>query len=193
MANIDIRGGSFHFRVFLVTSYCYVILLFCSLVFQHSFSSFFFFGLLPRTSPCTEDTAQVANDMTKPQAWLQPHNPRGDLPQMSWQLQLLPSVIGTGVRMPEALISRHDRDSLVKTALPFWSFHSVHFSSRCRNVARCHILHPISACAVPGWHLDGETICQGYQTLKGKEGNVETIYLFFFLASLLQWSFCDAL
>lgn len=44
MANIDIHGGSFHFHVFLVTSYCYVILLLCSLVFQHycSFSLFFF-------------------------------------------------------------------------------------------------------------------------------------------------------
>lgn len=46
MANIDIHGGSFHFHVFLVTSYCYVILLFCSLVFQHFFF-FFFFGLPP--------------------------------------------------------------------------------------------------------------------------------------------------
>lgn len=45
MTNIDIHGGSFHFHVFLVISYWYVILLFCSLVFQHLFS--FFEGGLP--------------------------------------------------------------------------------------------------------------------------------------------------
>lgn len=49
MANIDIHGGSFHFHVFLVNSYCYVILLLCSLVFQHLF---FFFSSLEDASLC---------------------------------------------------------------------------------------------------------------------------------------------
>lgn len=93
---------------------------------------------------------------------------------MSWQLQFQPSVIGTGVHMPEALISGHDRDSLVEIALPFWSFHSCHFSSGFRNVARCCTLHPVSAYAVPGWHQDRETIFQGYKEWKWKEGDTET-------------------
>lgn len=46
MANIDIHGGSFHFHVFFVTFYCYVILLFCSLVFQHFFFFFFLFYVI---------------------------------------------------------------------------------------------------------------------------------------------------
>lgn len=58
MANIDIHGGSFHFHVFFVTFYCYVILLFCSLVFQHFFFSFFFFMSFPHSDFTIMDCKQ---------------------------------------------------------------------------------------------------------------------------------------
>lgn len=61
MANIDIHGGSFHFHVFLVNSYCYVILLLCSLVFQHLF---FFFFLLGGCFPALTILSWAANNMT---------------------------------------------------------------------------------------------------------------------------------
>lgn len=137
--------------------FCFSVLLFSNTFF------FFFLASLLERFPALTILSWVANDMTKLQGISQPHNPCSDLPQMSWQLQLLPSVIGTGVHMPEALISRHDRDSRVEIALPFWSFCGCHFSSRFRNVARCCIAHPISAYAVPGWCLDRETIFRGYQ------------------------------
>lgn len=146
----------FIFMCFLLPcSYCCVILLFCSLAFQHFFlGCFFFLASLLERFPALTMLSWVADDMTKLQGILESHNPCSDLPQMSWQLQLQPSAIGTGVHMPEALISRHDRDSLVEIALPFWFFCSCHFSSRFRNVPRCCVLHRISAYAVRGWCLD---------------------------------------
>lgn len=60
MANIDIHEGSFHFHVFLVTSYCYVILLFCSLVFQLFFCNF----------PTQALLSWIANSMTEVQGIL---------------------------------------------------------------------------------------------------------------------------
>lgn len=96
--------------------------------------------------------------------------------------------------MPEALISRHDRDSPAEIALPFWSFRSCHFSSRFRNVARCCKLHLVSVYAVPGCCLD-----IFFRVIRHKEETRETqrqttcpIYVFFSLASLLQLIFSDA-